>query len=360
MTFVSKDSLFRPLLRISGPLKFTLMFTLAVVLLAASFSLWPSFAQEPIVLVGSGSSVPAPLYNRWAAEYNKRNPALQFRYLPIGASEGIKAISKGSGDFAAGEVPLTASERTEASLVELPSVMIAIVPYYHLPGPHQDLRFTGELLSEIFLGEIKTWNDPQIAKLNPNASLPDLPIKVFYRPAGKGTNYVFSDFLSKTSSKFRTRIGTSPSPKWPVGEPAERSSDMADKVKGETGSIGYGELQYAIKGDIAYGRVQNAAGNFIKASPKTIEAACTAVEAPGWDKFAVPLMNSSGADSYPITSFTWLYVRKGVSDARRVSALADFLNWIYTDGQQLASQEGYSELPQQLLAKVKARANSLK
>jgi phosphate transport system substrate-binding protein len=360
MTFVSKNSISRPLRRISGSIKINLMFMLAAILLAAVFSLRPSFAQDAIVLVGSGSSVPAPLYNRWAAEYNKRNPALQFRYLPIGASEGIKQISKGSGDFGAGEVPLTTAERAEASLVELPSVMIAIVPYYHLPGPHQDLRFTGELLAEIFLGEIKKWNDPQIAKLNSNASLPDLPIKVFYRPAGKGTNYVFSDFLSKTSSKFRTRIGTSPSPKWPVGDPAERSSDMADKVKGETGSIGYGELQYAIKGDIAYGKVQNAAGNFVKASPETVLAACKAVEAPGWDKFAATLMNASGAESYPLTSFTWLYVRAGIPDARRADALADLLNWIYTDGQKLAGEEGYSELPQQLLAKVRARANSLK
>jgi phosphate transport system substrate-binding protein len=190
--------------------------------------------------------------------------------------------------------------------------------------------------------------------------LPDLPIKVFYRPAGKGTNYVFSDFLSKTSSKFRTRIGTSPSPKWPVGDPAERSSDMADKVKGETGSIGYGELQYAITNDIAYGKVQNAAGNFIKASPETVLAACKAIEAPGWDKFAVTLTNAPGADSYPVTSFTWLYARSGISDARRADALADLLNWIYTDGQKLAGQEGYSELPQQLLAKVRTRANSLK
>jgi len=335
------------------------MFMLAAILFAAGFSLRPSFAQEAVVLVGSGSSVPAPLYNRWATEYNKRNPAIQFRYLPIGASEGIKQISKGSGDFGAGEVPLTVSERAEAGLVELPSAMIAIVPYYHLTGPHQDLRFTGELLAEIFLGEIKRWNGPQIAKLNPNASLPDLPIKVFYRPAGKGTNYVFSDFLSKTSSKFRTRIGTSPSPKWPVGDPAERSSDMADKVKGEIGSIGYGELQYAIKGDIAYGQVLNPAGSYIKASAETITAACRAVEAPAWDKFAVTLTNAPGADSYPITSFTWLYLKGSSSDSRRASALTDFLNWVYSDGQQLGGQEGYPELPQQLLVKVKAKANSL-
>ena len=360
MTFLSENSTSRSLFRMTESIKFTLIFMLGVILLAAGLGIWPSFAQEAIVLVGSGSSVPAPLYDRWATVYNKQNPAVQFRYLPIGASEGIKQISRGSGDFAAGEVPLTASERTGASLVELPSVMIAIVLYYHLPGPRQDLRFTGELLSDIFLGDIKKWNDPQIAKLNPSASLPDLPIRVYYRPAGKGTNYVFSDFLSKTSSKFRNRIGTSPSPKWPVGEPAERSSDMVDKVKGGIGSIGYGELQYAIKGDIAYGRVQNATGNFVKASPESIAAACKSVEAPGWDKFAVTLTSSSGADAYPITSFTWLYVRTGISDARRASALKDFLNWIYTDGQQIGEKEGYTELPPQLLAKVKAKANSLK
>jgi phosphate transport system substrate-binding protein len=336
------------------------MFTLATILLASNISLRRGFAQEAIVLVGSGSSVPAPLYNRWAAEYNKRNSGLQFRYLPIGTSEGIRQISKGSGDFGAGEVPLTASERDGASLVELPTVIIAIVPYYHLPGSHPDLRFTGELLAEIFLGDVKKWNDPQIVKLNPNASLPDMPIKVFYRPAGKGTNYVFTDFLSKSSSKFRTRIGTSPSPKWPVGEPADRSSDMAERVKAELGSIGYGELQYAIKGDVAYGRVQNAAGNFVKASPESIDAACKSVEAPGWDKFAAALTNSMGAESYPITSFTWLYVRTGISDARRASALADLLNWIYTDGQQIGGQEGYSELPPQLLAKVRTKASSLR
>jgi phosphate transport system substrate-binding protein len=330
------------------------------VLLIIVLSPRPMSAQDAVVLVGSGSSVPAPLYNRWVVEYNKRNPAVQLRYLPIGTSEGIKQIAKGSGDFGAGEVQLSVAERNEMNLVELPTVMIAIVPMYHIPGVHQELRFSGELLSEIFLGEIKNWNDPQIAKMNPGASLPDMPIKVFYRPAGKGTNYVFTEFLSKMSPKFRSRIGITPSPSWPVGAPAERSSDMVDKVKGETGSIGYGELQYAVKSDVAYGKVQNATGNFVKAAPESIIAACRAVEAPGWDKFAASLTNPPGVDSFPITSFTWLYLKASSSDARRAAALGEFLNWAYTDGELLAGQEGYSELPQQLLAKVKAKATSLK
>jgi phosphate transport system substrate-binding protein len=342
----------------SGPLVASLFWLMSV--LALFLGPRPIFAQEAVVLVGSGSSVPAPLYGHWATEYNKRNPAIQLRYLAIGTSEGIKQIAKGSGDFGAGEVQLTSSERAEMNLTELPTVIIAIVPMYHLPGIHQDLRFSGELLAEIFLGEIKNWNDPQITKLNPGVSFPDMPIKVVYRPGGKGTNYVFTDFLSKTSAKFRSRIGVTPSPTWPVGSPAERTSDMVEKVKGDIGTIGYGELQYAVKADVQYGRVLNSSGNFVKASPETIEAACRAIEAPGWEKFAASMTNAPGAESFPITSFTWLYLRNSTSDSRRAAALADFLNWVYTDGQQIAGQEGYSELPQQLLAKVRAKANSLR
>jgi phosphate transport system substrate-binding protein len=338
----------------------SLLLSLLIFHFLLAFCPRPIFAQDAVVLVGSGSSVPAPLYNHWAAEFNKRNSTIQMRYLAIGTSEGIKQIAKGNGDFGAGEVALTSSERAEMHLTELPTVIIAIVPMYHLPGIHQELRFSGELLAEIYLGEIKNWNDPQIAKLNPGVSLPDMPIKVFFRPGGKGTNYVFTDFLSKTSSKFRARIGVTPSPNWPVGSPAERSSDMVEKIKSEAGSIGYGELQYAVKGDVQVGRVENASGNFVKASSESIAAACHAIEAPGWDKFGASLTNPPGAESFPITSFTWLYLRNSTSDSRRAAGLAEMLDWVYTDGEQIASQEGYSELPQQLVAKVRAKADSLR
>jgi len=318
------------------------------------------FAQETITLVGSGSSVPAPLYAKWAEAYNKRNPKIQMRYVPLGTSEGIKQISHGSGDFAAGEAQLTAQERKEGDLIELPSIVIGIVPIYNLPGLQTELRFSGEVLAEIYLGQLKTWNASPIAKLNPDASLPNIPIKVVYRPGGKGSNYVFSEFLSKTSPKFRSELGTSPSPKWPVGLPAERSSDMADKVKNEAGSIGYVEAQYAIKTNIPYGRVLNPAGRFVKATPETIAAACHAVETPQWDKFSASLTNAPGEDSFPITSFTWLYLRTKSTDAQRADALADLLNWVYTDGQQLAEQDGYTELPPALLAKVKIRIKSFR
>src|SRR6202162_3823546 len=172
----------------------------------------PAKAQSSIVLVGSGASVPAPLYSRWTQEYGKRNANIQIRYLPIGTSEGIKEISRGASDFGAGEAQLTEKQRKEGSLTELPVVLIGIVPIYNLPELHQELRLSGDVLAEIFLGEVKMWNAPQIAKLNPDVTLPNLPIQVINRPAGKGSNYVFTDFLSKVNPKFRSEVGVSPSP----------------------------------------------------------------------------------------------------------------------------------------------------
>jgi len=318
----------------------------------------PALGQNAIVLVGSGSSVPAPLYNRWAQEYDKRNPEIQMRYLPSGTSEGIKQISHGSGDFGAGEIPLTSKEKSEGNLTDLPAVLIGIVPIYNLPDFHGDLRLSGEVLAEIFLGEIKTWNAAQISKLNPGIDLPAQAINVVNRPAGKGSNYVFTDFLSKASSKFRSQVGTSPSPKWPVGVAAERSLDMAEKVKGETGSIGYVELQYALKGNIAQAAVLNSAGKFVKASAQSITAACQAVEAPHWDNFSASLTSAPGASSFPITSFTWIYLRTASEHSPRTAGLGDFLRWMYSDGQKFAAEEGYSELPSPLLAAVKKKLQS--
>src|ERR1022692_1875294 len=209
--------------------------------LAVGLHTVPASGQGAVVLVGSGSSVPAPLYKRWTQEYAKHGSIIQMRYLAVGTSEGIKQISHGVGDFGAGEAQLTEKERKEGGLIELPVVLIGIVPIYNIPGVQQELRLSGEALAGIFLGDVKMWNAPQIAKLNPGMDLPNLPIQVINRPAGKGSNYVFTEFLSKASTKFRAEVGTSPSPKWPVGTPAERSADMAEKVKTTPGSIGYVE-----------------------------------------------------------------------------------------------------------------------
>jgi phosphate transport system substrate-binding protein len=336
----------------------TAVLQLCCLMAVLALPLFSAFGQQSTVLVGSGSSVPLPLYTKWKQEFNKRGHDVQMEYLPMGTTEGLKQIAKGVGDFGAGEIQLTPQEQAASKLTELPTTIIAIVPIYNLPGLHEELRFNGELLSEIFLGRVKTWDAPAIARLNPNVKLPSLPIKVFYRPAGKGTNYVFTEFLSKTSPAFKAQIGRSASPAWPVGAAAERSSDMADKVKRELGAIGYVEHQYAVQKQLTYGLVQNPSGKFVKATTASITAACQAVEAPQWDKFAASLTNAPGADSYPITSFTWLYLRTGLSDRKRAAALTELLNWMFSDGQQLGSQLGYSELPAPLLAKVRAKVAS--
>jgi phosphate transport system substrate-binding protein len=320
----------------------------------------PATGQSAIVLVGSGSSVPAPLYNRWTQEYAKHSHNIQMRYLPVGTSEGIKQISHGSGDFGAGEARLTDKERKEGSLIELPAVLIAIVPIYNVPEVNQELRLSGEVLAAIFLGDVKTWNAPQIAKLNPEISLPNLPIQVINRPAGKGSNFVFTDFLSRVSSKFRAQVGVTPSPKWPVGEPADRSSDMADKVKNTLGAIGFVEYEYAVKGGIHQAAVLNSAGKYVSASPESVEAACRAVEAPRWNNFSASLADAPGAESFPIASFSWIYLRTSSPDSARSAALADFLNWMYSEGQQYAGPEGYSELPAALLTAVKKKVSELR
>jgi len=320
----------------------------------------PCSAQDTVVLVGSGSTVPALLFAKWSQEYNQRNPDLQMRYLPIGSSEGIAEISHGVGDFAAGEISLSARQRADGGLMELPAMVIGIVPIYNLPGLEGELRLSGAVLASIFLGRIKTWNSASIAYLNPQLVLPDLPIKVVYRPAGKGSNYVFSEFLSRSSAQFRTQIGISPSPRWPVGSTAERSSDMAEKVRKEPGSIGYVETQYAATLNIASAAVLNPAGRFVKASRETLANACRGAEAPGFDRFSASLINAPGEESYPITSFSWLYLRTASPEASRAKFLADWLQWMFSSGQQIALQEGYAVLPAPLLANVKTKIDSLR
>jgi phosphate transport system substrate-binding protein len=322
--------------------------------LVPALGLWlfPAQAQQSVVLVGSGSTVPAPLYTVWGQEYSKSNPKVQFRYVPVGTEEGIKEVSHRSGDFAAGELPLTEKQRNEDGLVEVPAVLVAIVPIYNLPQVHQEIRLSGDVLADIYLGAVKTWSAPQIAKLNPGVALPDLPIKVVQRPAGKGSNYIFSEFLSKSSARFRSEIGTGLSPKWPVGEPAERSSDMADKVKAQVGAIGYVEYQYAKKNRIPQALLLNSAGKFVAASTQTLVSACDSVESPGWRGLTMSLVNAHGADSYPMTSFTWIYLPAKRSDTTRAATVNAFLAWIYSDGQKLADDQGYAGLPQELLAEV--------
>ena len=316
-------------------------------------------AQESVMLVGAGSTLPAPLYASWTEIYNHRNPNLQVRYVPMSTKEGINQITHAIGDFGAGEVPLS-DEQLHSSkfpIVQIPTVLVGVVPIYNLPGVAGTLKFSGPVLAEIFMGRIKNWNDTKLAKLNPDISLPATPIRIVHRGEGKGTNYILTDYLSKVSSTFQAEVGRTASPKWPDGSIiAQRSEDVVSNVKSLTGSIGYVELDYALRSALTIGMVQNAAGEFVKASPQTISAALKDKTIPS--DFRVSITNAPGKETYPISSFTWLYI-PGAGKPERIKAMKSFLDWAMHKGQEEAQRQGYAPLPTSLIAKVENKLNSI-
>ena len=320
----------------------------------------PLLAQDEISLVGSGSSVPSPLYTAWTEQYGKLKQNLRVSYLQLGTSESIKEISQGIGDFGGGEVPLTEAQMHGGKhpLLQFPTVLVAIVPIYKLPR-EQELKFSGEVLADIFLGNIKNWKDARIAKLNPGVELPDMPIAVVHRTPGKGSNYILTDFLSKSSPEWKSKIGKSASPSWPVGAETNRSEDMVAKVAATPGAFGYVELNYAKRKDIGYGSVLNPAGRFIRATQQSILAACAANEKNIQADFGVSLTNAEGKDSYPLVSFTRIYLAASGTDPVRSEALKEFWNWALTEGQETASSLGYTVLPPAILAKARETLNSI-
>jgi phosphate transport system substrate-binding protein len=319
-----------------------------------------SAAQQRTVIVGSGSNIPVYLYQAWTSKFNAGNDHVQVRYLPLGTSESIRQVKGRIGDFGGGEILLTDEQMLESKIaLTIPTVLVGIVPIYNLPG-NPELNFSGALLAEIYLGTVKSWKDPQIARLNPTVELPDLPISVVYRSPGKGSNFIFTDFLSKTSPRFRAEVGNSPSPHWPLGSEADRGQDMVKKVASTRGAIGYVDVSFARNSGLGYGRVQNATGRFIKATPASIEAACTALESSLPDDFRLNLINAPGKDSYPMASFTWLYVPISGAASARTSALKQFLNWSFQEGQMVAVTMGYAPLPGPIVAKARAAVNALR
>lgn len=318
--------------------------------------------QGSIVLVATGSSMPEPLYLRWNDEYHKQQPAVEIRYLPEGSGAGASRVVTGTGDFAGGDAPIPEKELKAATfkVVELPTVLIGIVVVYNLPGTSGELRLTGPALANIYLGKITLWNDPILVKLNPDVKLPSVPIQVFHRSPGKGSSYILSDYLSKVSPEFLARIGRSESPNWAVGTAAGRSQDMAEKVAAAPGAIGYTELNIAEKASLRMASIRNVEGEFVRPSAHSIAAAAKASTIKISDDFRISLTNGPGKDSYPISSFTWFYVPAVAKDAQRGRAVAEYLRWVYTNGEKLAQEQGYSALPEELLAKVMAKAQTIR
>lgn len=317
--------------------------------------------QDSTVLVVTGSSMPEPLYLLWNDEYHKRQPDVKLRYLPEGSGAGASRVLTGTGDFAGGDAPIPDKELKTATsqVVELPTVLIGIVVIYNVPGITGELHLSGPALASIYLGKITDWSDPTLAKINPAAKLPSLPIKVVHRTAGKGSSYILCDFLSKVSPEFLAHVGRGESPAWPTGASAGRTQDMVDKVESTPGAIGYTELNIAEKASLRMASIRNDQGEFVRPSVRTIGAAAKAMTSKAGDDFRISLTNGPGKDSYPISSFTWFYVPAVAKDSQRGRAIEQYLKWVYSDGEKIAQGEGYPALPEELLAKVAAKAATI-
>ena len=314
-----------------------------------------------MVLVQTGSSMPEPLYKSWIDAYHKEAASTQVRYMPVGSAESARNILAGSGDLGGGDAPIPETQLHAAnkSVLELPAVLIGIVAIYELPGVKSDLKLTGPVLANIFLGRIKTWNDSALTRLNPDMNLPALPIRVFHRTDGKGSNYILSDYLCKVSPEFLAIAGRSESPKWPAGQSFQRSQELVNQLHSTPGAIGYTELNLAVSSGVRMASIKNAAGEFVKPSSQSIAAAASAGGGKKNEDFRVSLTNAPGKESYPISSFTWLYVPAVAPDPERGRAVAAYLKWVYTSGQRIAQEQGYATLPADVLAKVAAKASTV-
>lgn len=319
-----------------------------------------------VSLTGAGATFPAPIYQKWFSDYQSVNPNVQINYQPIGSGGGIRNVTEGVVDFGASDGPMTDKQIAEYKqkngfgILHFPTVLGAAVPTYNVPGISQELNFTPEALAGIYLGEIKSWNDPKIAQANPGLKLPNKPIIVVHRSDGSGTTYVWTDYLSKISSQWNSKVGRNTSVSWPVGLGGKGNDAVAAIVKEQSGAIGYVELIYAVKNHLAYGKVKNKARKFVKADLSSVTAAAADVATSMPSDFRVSITDAPGATAYPISSFTWLLIPEKIQDAAKRKALVGFLQWAITKGQNEVESLDYAKLPSQVVAKEQKAINLIK
>src|SRR5690349_21796880 len=313
----------------------------------------PAAAQT--LINGAGATFPYPIYSKWFDEYTKVDPEVRFNYQSIGSGGGIKQVTSRTVDFGATDGPMTDEQLKQApgELLHIPTVLGAVVATYNLPGAPK-LKFTGDVLADIFLGKITKWNDAKITALNPGATLPDQPIVVVHRSDGSGTTYIWVDYLSKISPDWEKAVGRGTSVKWPVGLGGKGNEGVAGQVKNAPGALGYVELAYAVTNKLPAARIQNAAGKLIEPTIESTTAAAAAAAKSMPADFRVSLTNPNGADAYPIASFTWLLVYNDQPNSSRGKARAMFLCWAIHDGQRHPAALLYAPLPAPVVKQIEA------
>ena len=290
-----------------------------VLLWVCAFLALPAVSQT--TLNGAGATFPNPIYSKWFSEYKKLHPDVQINYQSIGSGGGIRQVTEGTVDFGASDMPMTDVQLTEAQakrktkILNIPSVLGAVVPAYNIPGVSGEVKFTPDALAGIFLGKITKWNDKAITSVNPGVSFPDKDIIVVHRSDGSGTTFIWTDYLSKVSADWKSEVGSNTSVKWPIGLGGKGNEGVAGSIRQLQGAIGYVELIYAVQNNIPYGSVRNAAGVFLKASLEGVTAAAASAPKMPAD-FRVSITNAPGKDAYPISSFTWLLIPQQSQDAR--------------------------------------------
>jgi len=336
-----------------------------ILCLLFSAMLLTGLALAQVRLNGAGASFPNPIYQKWVTEFQKKTQ-VEINYQSVGSGAGISQVTEGNVDFGATDGPMNAEELKKFNdkrgfgVLHFPTVMGGVVPTYNLPGETEALNFTPEALAGIFLGTIKKWNDPALAKANPKAKLPDADIVTVHRSDGSGTTYVFTDYLSKVSADWKSKVGTAKSVTWPNGLGAKGNEGVSGLVKQTANSIGYVELNYALQNKLAYGSVQNKAGKFVKAAPATVTAAAAGMVKEMPEDFRVSITDAPGKEAYPISTFTWLLVPEKIQDAGKKKAIVDYLHWMLGDAAQAMAEVAgmdYARLPKAVVEKeIKAIA----
>jgi phosphate transport system substrate-binding protein len=323
------------------------------------------WAESALSINGAGATFPYPMYSKWFDEYHKKNANLQINYQSIGSGGGIKQVTEGTVDFGATDGPMNDEQlkayqdKHGSGILHFPTVMGAVVPTYNIPGVDAALNFTPEALAGIFLGKITMWNDPAIAGANKGVNLPANEIVVVHRADGSGTTYVWTDYLSKVSDEWKTKVNKGTSVNWPKGLGGKGNEGVTGTIKNTPNSIGYVELIYAETNKIPYGSVKNSSGIFVKASLAAVSAAAAASAKDMPDDFRVSITNAPGKDAYPISSFTWLLIPEKFSDASKREALKGFLKWALDDGQNYAESLSYAKLPKEVVAKELKAINKI-